>query len=145
MKWLFFLALVLGSAAASACPPGPCSKYRRFEPPLPAAPVVNTYVRTVRAEPPTFSVRAITAFLTGSTWDAFHPAPTMVAIPHLRFYEAAKAKRATMLGERVVLVREIRQDQDLAVVSIDGDEFALYRCMDAAHQYTACLTRYVAN
>jgi hypothetical protein len=145
MKWVFFLALVLGSAAASACPPGPCNKYRRFNPPPVPVPVVNTYVRTVRAEPPHFSTRAITAFLTGSTWDAFHPAPTAVAIPHLRFYEAATIKRTAVVNERVVLVREIRQDQDLAVVSIDGDEFAMYRCMDAARHYTACLTRYVAN
>ena len=146
MKWLLFLALALavGTATASACPPGPCLKYRNFHPnppPVPV-PVINTYVRTARAEPPRFSVRAITSFLTSSTWDAFQP--QALPVPHLRFVDPARAVRTTA-NERVVLVREIRQDQDLAVVSIDGEEFALYRCMDASRRYTACLTRYVSN
>jgi hypothetical protein len=144
MKWLFFLAVVLGSTVASACPPGPCLKYRHMQPPPVPVPVINTYVRTVRAEPPRFSVRAVTAFLTGSTWEAFHPLNALVAVPHLRFVAPDHAIRSTPI-ERVVLVREIRQDEDLAVVSIDGEEFALYRCLDSAHHTTACLTRYVAT
>jgi hypothetical protein len=145
MKWLFLVLVVVGSATASACPPGPCSKYRHMQPPqLPPMPVVNTYTRAVRAEPPAFSVARVTAFLTSSQWEPFVAGPTGIAPPRLRFVEPSKARRATALLERVVLVREIRQDADLAVVSIDGEDFALYRCLDSTHHYTSCLTRYVA-
>lgn len=145
MKWLCLVMLVLGSATASACPPGPCAKYRHMQPPPLPMPVINTYVRSVRAEPPRFSVARITAFLTSSTWEPFVNGSTPVRLPQLRFVEAAKVRRATPAFERVVLVREIRQDEDLAVVSIDGDEFALYRCQDRARHYTSCLTRYVTG
>lgn len=145
MKWLIAMVLVVvASATASACPPGPCLKYRNWHPDLPAPPIVNTYTRSVRAEPPAFSVARITAFLTSSAWDPFVAGPTRIAPPRLLFVEPAKARRMGTGLERVVLVREIRQDADLAVVNIDGEDFALYRCLDSTRHYTSCLTRYVA-
>lgn len=139
MKWLFLvLAVTVRIGAASACPPGPCLKYRNMAPPALPEPVVNTYTRSVRAEPPAFSVARITAFITSSTWDAYPLGK------RLRFVEPRNAaRRAT--SDRVVLVREIRRDEDLAVISVDGTDYALYRCLDTRHRYTSCLSRYVTN
>ncbi|MBV8760588.1 MAG: hypothetical protein JO257_25070 [Deltaproteobacteria bacterium] len=137
MKWFFLVLVLIGTHVASACPPGPCNKYRHVMPPLPE-PVVNTYTRTDRAEPPVFSVARITAFITSSTWDAF---------PHgkrLRFVKADEVTR-TATPDRIVLVREIRRDEDLAVINVDGTDYALYRCLDAKHRYTSCLSRYVVT
>ncbi|HSD86962.1 MAG TPA: hypothetical protein VLB44_05585, partial [Kofleriaceae bacterium] len=73
-----------------------------------------------------------------STWDAYPLGK------QLRFVAARNAARAAT-ADRVVLVREIRRDQDLTVVSVDGTDYALYRCLDAKHRYTSCLSRYVTN
>ena len=136
MKWLFWmLALVVGSGVAAACPPGPCNKYRQM---VPFEPVVNTYTRTDRAEPPVFSVARITAFITSSTWDAFPRGK------RLRFIKPDQAARIAT-PDRLVLVRQIRQDEDLAVINVDGTDYALYRCLDTKHRYTSCLSRYVTN
>lgn len=136
MRWLFVvLAVIVRIGAASACPPGPCLKYRHMVRPEAA---VNTYTRTVRAEPPVFSVARITAFITSSTWDAYPLGK------RLRFVKPDQVARIAT-PDRLVLVREIRRDEDLAVVSVDGTDYALYRCLDAKHRYTSCLTRYVTN
>jgi hypothetical protein len=139
MKWFFLmLALVVGSGAATACPPGPCLKYRQLMPPVQPEPVINTYTRSDRAEPPAFSVARITAFITSSTWDAFPLGQ------RLRFVKAENVARIAT-RDRIVLVREIRRDEDLAVISVDGTDYALYRCLDTKHRYTSCLSRYVTN
>jgi len=136
MKWLLVvLAVTVRIGAASACPPGPCLKYRHMVPP---EPVVNTYTRTDRAEPPVFSVARITAFITSSTWDAFPRGK------RLRFVKPDEVARVAT-PDRIVLVREIRRDEDLAVINIDGIDYAMYRCLDTKHRYTSCLSRYVTN
>lgn len=104
----------------------------------PPVQVVNTYTRTDRAEPPVFSVARITAFITSSTWDAFPRGQ------RLRFVKPDQAARIAT-PDRLVLVREIRQDEDLAVINVDGTDYALYRCLDTKHRYTSCLSRYVTN
>ena len=135
MKWLCLVVVLIGTHVAFACPPGPCLKYRHM---LPPEPVVNTYTRTDRAEPPAFSVARITAFITSSTWDAFPRGR------RLRFVKPDEVARVAT-PDRTVLVREIRRDEDLAVISVDGTDYALYRCLDTNHRYTSCLSRYVTN
>jgi len=143
LAWIVALTLA-GTSIATACPPGPCLKYRHMQRVQPIHENATRYARSLRARPPASS-RAIAGFLTGSVWlpqDNLVPRPSGVypALP-IRFLDPRQVRTSpNRIDERVVLVRRIDRRDRTTMVEVDGQVFELSACKDASRQWTSCLT-----
>jgi hypothetical protein len=139
------VALLVGISApfASACPPGPCNKYRPHRI-VPAE--VTGYTRRITTGLPRLTRARIAQFLTSSAWDpvyALSPSPDLrvqvSAPPAVRFVAARTLTRIKQrAGIRTVLLRRIEIRDGEAMIEVDGQVFVLERC--DAQLPGACLT-----
>jgi hypothetical protein len=144
MRLVWIIALVLANTTiASACPPGPCLKYRHIQHVQPVRANAVSYARSLRARPPT-NPRAIAEFLTRSVWlpqDHFVPQPGVYPALPIRFLDARQVQTSpNRTDERVVLVRRIDRRDRITMVEVDGQVFELSTCRDTNRQWTSCLT-----
>lgn len=142
LRFVVIAGLVLGGfvGVATACPPGPCNKYRHMMPPPVVTP--TTYTRTLPGAPPVGGYDRIARFLAASTW-----APILAPMPPgavqplpLRFISPTNARRPVQALVRSVLIRRIERHDSMTLVEVDGAVFELSRC-GTRQRPMACLTR----
>ena len=128
------LIVLLASVAkpASACPPGPCNKYRHMVPDRTVQALAVGYTRRITARMPRLSRDRIAAMLTGSIWDPVYApaAPNVRTIPppSIRFAFARNVRRPARDNIRTVLIRRIEFRDRQALIEVDGEVFVLERC-----------------
>jgi len=133
------LIMTVGLLEAAACPPGPCSKYRRVAP-VEAQAVV--YRRAARGMPPRFDRRALARFLSRAGWlPELTPAePNTLPARTVLFVAAADVQRSNTTTDRLVILRRLEKRKGSTYVEMDGQFFELAPCLGNRRMF-ACLNR----
>jgi hypothetical protein len=127
------IALIAGVAnPASACPPGPCNKYRHMVPDRTVQALAVGYTRRITVRMPRLSRDRVAAVLTGSIWDPVYapagPNVRTIPPPSIRFAFARNVRRPARDNIRTVLIRRIEFRNREALIEVDGQVFVLERC-----------------